>query len=117
MNKIAQTIFGTVEQPAALSKFDDGTGIGIGKFLNLAFQLLIVGAGIYALLNFIFAGYAFLSAGDDSKKIEGAWAKIWQTALGLAIAGGAYILAGIFGYLIFNDWNFILSPSIPSIAP
>ncbi len=107
--------FGTIIQPAALDKFNPGnSGTGIGNFLNLIFQIMVVGAGLYALINFILAGYAFLSAGEDSKKIEAAWAKIWQSALGLAFAAGAFVLAAIFGKIIFNDWNFILNPCIPA---
>ena len=115
LNKLAQdNIFGEITPPQAVSNFDDG-GFGVGNFLNLILRTLIVGAAIYAVFNFILAGYAFLSAGEDSKKIEGAWAKIWQTALGLAVAASAFVLAGIFGQLIFGKWDFILNPTIPAI--
>ena len=77
--------------------------------------ILIIGAGIYALFNFIMAGYAFMSAGDDPKKVAGAWSKISQTALGLAFAAGAFVLAAIFGQLIFGQWDFIIRPTIPTL--
>jgi hypothetical protein len=85
--------------------------------LNLILQTLIVGAGIYALFNLVLAGYSFMSAGDDPKKIEGAWAKIWQTLLGLAVAAGAFVLAAIFGRLLFGSagWDFIINPVIPTL--
>ncbi len=105
--------FGTITPPRAVSNFGDIESGGLGNFLNLILRVMIIGAGIYALFNFVMAGYAFLSAGDDSKKVEGAWGKIWQSALGLAVAAGAFVLAAIFGQLIFGDWNFILNPSIP----
>ena len=54
-----------------------------------------------------------MSAGEDSKKVAGAWAMIWQTMLGLAVSAGAFVLAAIFGQLIFNDPTFILNPKIP----
>jgi hypothetical protein len=76
---------------------------------------LVIVAGIYALINLILAGYAFMSAGDDPKKVAGAWAKIWQTILGLAVAAGAFVLAAIFGQLIFGQWDFILNPKIPTL--
>jgi hypothetical protein len=56
-----------------------------------------------------------MSAGDDPKKMEGAWAKIWQTAMGLVFMAGAFVLAAIFGTLIFGRWDFILNPTIPTI--
>src|SRR5438132_13045647 len=114
MNQIAQ-IFGTIATPPALANFGDVSSGGLGKFLNLILKLLIVGGGIYALFNLILAGYAFLSAGDDPKKIEGATAKIWQTAIGLVFMAGAFVLAAIFGLLIYGKADAILNPSIPSL--
>ncbi len=107
-------IVGEITQPAELSAFGNVESGGIGSLLNLILNILIIVAGIYALFNFIFAGYSFLSAGGDPKKIELAWAKIWQSILGLTIAAGSFILAAIFGRLIFGDASFILSPNIPT---
>ena len=56
-----------------------------------------------------------MSAGDDPKKVAGAWAMIWQTILGLAVAAGAFVLAAIFGQLIFGSPTFILNPKIPTL--
>jgi len=81
---------------------------GLTIFINNILKLLIVGAGIYAVINLVLAGYAFMSAGDDPKKVAGAWAKIWQTLLGLAFAAGAFVLAAIFGQLIFKDPGALL---------
>ena len=114
-NFLAQNPFGVVNAPSALSKFGTDPGVAIGKLIQLAISILIVGAGIYALFNFILAGYAFLGAEGDPKKIYGAWAKIWQSALGLAIAAGALVLAAIFGLLIFGSVTAILNPTITPI--
>lgn len=114
MNLIAQNPFGKVNAPQALNRFGGVESGGIGNLLNIILRVMVVGAGIYSLFNFVLAGYSFLSAGDDPKKVEAAWAKIWQTALGLAVAAGAFVLAGIFGYLIFGNWDAILSPTIPT---
>lgn len=104
--------FGQITAPAALSAYGSSAAGAIGGLIERVLQLLIVGAGIYALFNFVLAGYDFLSAGEDVKKVAGAWAKIWQTALGLAFVAGSFVLAAIFGQLIFNDATFILHPRI-----
>lgn len=108
---------GTVPVPAALSNFAGGSvqGGALAVFINLLLKLLIVGGGIFALFNLVLAGYAFMSAGEDPKKVEGAWAKIWQTAIGLLFMAGAFVLAAIFGQLIYGSWDFILNPTIPTV--
>ena len=68
--------------------------------------------GLFAFFNLVIAGYGFLSAGDDPKKIEAAWKKIWQSMLGLLFILGSFILAAIFGYLLFGDATAILKPKI-----
>lgn len=108
------TLFGKITEPQELQKFNVQSG-GIGKLLNLVFQVLIIVGGIYAIFNFILAGYAFLSAGDDPKKAAAAWAKIYQSAIGLLFMAGAFLLAALFSQLIFGDWHTILNPSIPTL--
>lgn len=107
-------VFGPIDAPEAIKKWAGETGAapGLIPFLNAFLKLLIVMGGFYALLNIIFAGYGFLSAGDDPKKMEAAWAKIWQSLLGLLIIAGSFVLAGIIGYLVFGSTTAILSPEI-----
>ncbi len=107
--------FGTMVPPSPLTGYDSEPGLAIGKLIQYAIWILIIAAGVYALFNFILAGYAFMSAGDDPKKVAGAWSKIWQTALGLALSAGAFVLAALFGQLIFGDATYILNPKIPTL--
>jgi hypothetical protein len=101
-------LFGQVKPPPGVEKFSSGTLQGLPLFLNNIIKLLIVGAGIFAVINLVLAGYAFMSAGDDPKKVACAWAKIWQTLMGLAFAAGAFVLAAIFGQFLFGDYNALL---------
>jgi hypothetical protein len=103
--------FGKVSAPQGVSQYGDFQ-TGMIKFANNLLKLIITGAAIFAFINIIIAGYNFLGAGGDSKKIESAWSKIWQSFLGLLIVAGSFVLAAIFGYLIFGDPGAILSPQI-----
>jgi len=85
---------------------------GLISFFNNIVRLLIVIGGIWAFINLILAGYGFLSAGDDPKKMEASWQKIWQSMLGLLFILGSFVLAAIFGYLLFGDTTAILKPKI-----
>lgn len=100
--------FGQVKPPPGVSTFSEGKLAGLPTFINRILITLIIGAGIFTVFNLVIAGYAFLSAGDDPKKVAGAWQKIWQSILGLTFAAGAFVLAAIFGKLIFDDYNALL---------
>lgn len=101
--------FGNISSPLPqYGDFDEG----LLKFANNLLKFVIVVAGLFAFINLIIAGYDFLGAGSDAKKVEGAWKKIWQSLLGLAFVAGSFVLAAIFGWLIFKDPKAILSPQI-----
>lgn len=107
--------FGAVTAPEKLNTlYGTEAGPAFGKLIQFGLRALIVGAGIYALFNLVLAGYAFMSAGDDSKKVAGAWSQISQTLIGLAFAAGSFVLAAIFGQLLFDNPLFLLQPSIPT---
>lgn len=105
-------IFGQVSPPPGVKVYSSGELEGLPVFINNIIKIIIVGTGIFALINMALAGYSFLSAGDDPKKMAGAWARIWQSLLGLAIAAGSFVLAAIFGKLIFNDYDALLQLKI-----
>ena len=105
--------FGTIDPPEAIKKFSPtGDPSGLIILFNNILRLLIVGAGIYALLNFILAGYAFMSAGGDPKLIDKAWAKIWQSLVGLLIIAISFALAALLGQILFGSPTAILNPKI-----
>ncbi len=110
-----QDIIGKITPPPGVKEYGGittGEGGGLIKFVNNIFQFLIIIAGLYALLNLIFAGYQFISAGGDPKNVEKAWSKIWQSIVGLAIIAASFLLAAIIGWLLFQDPGAILSPVI-----
>lgn len=89
-------------------------GQGLIILLNSFIKLLIIVAALYTFLNLILAGYGFMSANGDQKAVAKAWEKIWQSLIGLIVIVGSFVLAAIFGYLIFGPtyWNLLFSPVI-----
>jgi uncharacterized membrane protein YesL len=47
--------------------------------------------------------------------MESAWAKIYQTIIGLVFLVGAFLLASIIGLIIFGRADALLNPSITTI--
>jgi hypothetical protein len=101
--------FGQVGAPLPLQQFSLGGSLaGIPILLNIILRTLIVIAGLYCVFNIIFAGYGFLSAGGDPKKIEDATSKITQSIIGLVVVAGSLVLAAIIGQILFGDPNALL---------
>jgi len=110
-------IFGKIVPPQAIERltpagWEAGHPSGLIVLFNNVLHLLIVAGGIYALLNFIIAGYSFMSASNDPKKIDLAWAKIWQSMVGLLIIAVSFVLAALIGKLLFGSTRAILEPEI-----
>lgn len=111
----AEDLFGTVTNPLPKYGGIEGTPGKAGGLILLfsnILRLVFILAGIYAFLNLIIAGYQYISAGGDSKALSSAWARIWQSLLGLVIIVGSFALAALFGYIIFGDATYILNPQI-----
>jgi len=100
---LASNPWGTVVAPPGVSTYGSLGSGGLGDFIANGIRLLIVIAGIYAVINFVLAGYGFMSAGGDPKKVADAWAKIWQTILGLVLVVGAYVIGSIISRILFGD--------------
>ena len=110
-------IFGTIDNPfntlSPGSPLNAGAeGQGLILILNSLVKFVIVLAGLYTFWNLIAAGYMFMSASGDPKAIAKAWDKIWQSLIGLLLVAGSFILAGIFGWLIFGNFTALIAPTI-----
>jgi hypothetical protein len=85
---------------------------GITLLLTNVLRLAFAAAGVFALINFIIAGYQYMNAGGDAKALNAAWSRIWQSVLGLFIIVISFALASLIGYLMFGSADFILNPKV-----
>jgi hypothetical protein len=95
-------IFGTINNPTGYGTNDDG-GAGLFLFLSNIFKLIGVVAGIFFVVKIIQAGFGYLSANGDPKKTEIAFAKIWQSLIGLAIVASTFVIASFIGKILGID--------------
>lgn len=108
-------IFGEIKTPyfgEYAQEIEAGKIFGLIAFANNLLKLVIIIAGIFALLNLIIAGFQFMTAGGDPKAVGRASSKIWQSLIGLLIVAASFLLAAIFGWLLFGDPLAILRPTI-----
>lgn len=112
------SIFGNITPPKAISDLNDQavgeTGGGIFILLNRIFSLVGIVAGIFFVIQILLAGMAYISANGDQKKTEAAWAKIYQSIIGLLIVSSAFVLTAVIGKLV--GMNSILDPDINKIV-
>lgn len=90
----AAGIFGDISNPTA---YQSTSGSGLFLLLNNLFMFSGLIAGIYVIFQIISAGYLYISASGDPKKVEQAWNKIWQALLGLVIVAAAFTIAAVVG--------------------
>jgi len=102
---VFSSIFGTIDKPVKYSNLTSG---GLITFLNNIISLIITIAGLFVIVNFILAGYGYLSANGQAQKIADAGNKILQTVIGIAIIAAAYVIAAILGFILFKDPTALL---------
>ncbi len=89
-----------------------GAATGIVPLLTNILRLAFAAAGVFALVNFIIAGYQYMNAGGDAKALSAAWNRIWHTLLGLVVLVLSFAFASLVGYVMFGDAGFILNPKV-----
>lgn len=85
---------------------------GIIFFFNNILRIVFLVAGIYAFVNFFIAGFQYVNAGGDPKKIEAAGNKIWHSIVGIIIMVVSFIGAVVVGQLLFGDPGALLNIKI-----
>jgi hypothetical protein len=104
--------FGAIDSPLKNTGYSDLAGGGLIMFISNIIKLVTIGAGLFAFINLIIAGFGYISAGNDAKKTTEAWAKIYMSLIGLIVIVSSYTLAAIIGWVLFKDPTAILSPKI-----
>lgn len=112
-------IFGEVQPPfqsapGSQPYASDVTGL-ISFFTNIL-RLIFLIAGLFSLIKIVIAGFGFISAGGEPKKIEQAWANIWQSVIGLLIIVSSFVITAIIGKIFFGNSTYILQPILYGVG-
>ena len=110
---ILADIFGQIQKPVSTEygQLAD-TSAGLVSLVNNLLGLITTIAGIFTIVNFIIAGYLYLSSNGEPQKIIAAGNKILQSAIGIGLVAIAYVIAAIVGKILFNDPTRLLQPGI-----
>ena len=114
--KAASDVIGIISPPINAPIFSTTTPQeGLIKILNVVLNLTLIIAALFALLNFIIAGYNYMFANGDSKKISEANRKILFTLIGIIIIVLAPLAAIILGVIVFGRWDAIINPQFTTL--
>lgn len=104
--------FGTIKNPLQTVGSGYGDVTDLPQLISNIVRLITIGAGLFALINFVLAGVNYISAGGDEQKINQSWQMILNSIIGLLIIAMAFILTGIISYVLYKDTSVILKPTI-----
>ncbi len=105
-------IFGTIEPPAGVTAYGAGDTIGILSFIATLIDVATVVAGIWVFINFILAGYTYITSSGDTGAHGKVRDRITMSIIGLVIIVSAYLIAALIGIIFFNNAEYFLNPTI-----
>jgi hypothetical protein len=101
--------FGTIKSPiTAYGSVDTG----LPSFITNVVTIIFAAAGLFAFFNLMIAGFSYITAGGDEKKIAAATYSINMSLTGLVVMVAAAAVTGIISFLLFGSATAILSPNI-----
>ena len=101
--------FGTINPPVANYK---DVGVGLPTLITNIITIIFAAAGLFAFFNLMIAGFSYITAAGDEKKIAAATNSINMSLIGLVVMVAAAAVTGVVSYLLFGSATAILSPSI-----
>ena len=117
-NAFAQrNIFGTIEAPAGVAEYNQAAGgdIGVIIFASNILKASTVVAGIWVMINFIMAGWTYITSSGDASAHEKVSKQLTMSVIGLLLIVGSYTIAALIGLIIFGDTGYILNPTFEGV--
>ena len=107
-----QDFFGTsTDAPEGIIAY--GTTVqGLILLFNNVLKVAIYGSMAFALINLLVSGVQYIGSSGNPELVKMAWSRIWMSLLGLLVAGGSLVLAGIIGLIFFGDAMAIINPQV-----
>jgi len=103
------SIFGTVDSP--ITAYGD-VNTGLPSFITNVVTIIFAAAGLFAFFNLMIAGFSYITAAGDAKKIEAATYSINMSLIGLVVMVAAAAVTGVVSFLLFGSATAILAPNI-----
>jgi hypothetical protein len=110
-----RNFFGTTDPnkdlPPGINAYAADAG-GLIILANNLMKLMIYSSLVIAFINLLVSGVQFIGSSGNPEIIKTASGRIWISLLGLVVAAGSLVLAGILGLIFFGSATAIISPKI-----
>jgi len=111
-------VFGNISAPPQLDAYNaDITKGGLTSLLSNIIRLITIVGGLWAFFNLLLAGFTYITSGDKPDEIKHAHERIYMSLIGLVVLVGAFIIAGIIGYLLYGRADALINPVIYGPRP
>ncbi len=110
----AATFFGEYEAPQGPLDYQTGDITGLTFFFNNFLKVIIVGGGLFTLINLVISGIQYIGSSGNPEAVKQLSSRIWLSTLGILIIGGSIAVAALIGFIFYGDSTIILSPEIPA---
>ena len=84
---------------------------GLIMLISNLVKFFIVLGGLFTFVNFLLAGFQYITLGDKPDELSRIHAKLYMSIIGLVVMVGAVVLTGVISYLLYGDPSFILNPT------
>lgn len=101
----------TADLPQAVSAYGSEPGALINLFNNIL-KISIFVSLLFAIINFLISGIQYIGSSGNPELLKQASSRIWISLLGLVVAVGSLIIAGLLGLLFFGSATAIINPVI-----
>lgn len=107
-------IIGGVEPPGSVAAMNAESGgeIGLIFFASRAINLANIVAGILVMINFVFAGFLYISGAGSASNMTKINERMMWSVVGILVIVSSYTLAAIFGLVFYGDPTFIINPTL-----
>lgn len=107
----ATDVVGVIDVPAGVPSATTDTTNIISAFI----RFIVVIAGLFALLQFLAGGLAYITSAGDKGKLTEAQNRIQMSLVGLIIIAASFLIIAIISQVLFGDFTAILAPKLKSI--
>lgn len=108
-----------IEGPGVFGKFEEAikAGSNFGFILGSLFKVVLVSAGLWTFIQFIQAGFAWISSGGDQKALEGARNRLTYALLGLIIVAASIGLIMLSEQMLGVCFGFSCDVNLDALTP